>query len=66
MAIEFLNWYIATEGAERVSERLACPNPACGEDRQDWLAVADFDSDMVHCETCGVWYRLPEPDDRER
>jgi len=55
-------WGLAWDRDGIVAERLGCPNPACGERDEDRLAIAEFDSDVVHCDTCGVWYRLPEPE----
>ena len=49
------------EDDERVLERLGCPNPNCNERRMDHLRVVDWDDDTIHCETCGVWYKLPWP-----
>jgi len=51
------------EDDDVVDKRLGCPNPACGERRMDQLHIADFDNDAIHCESCGVWYRLPWPRD---
>lgn len=60
--IRFSNpdWWLY-EDDEEVAEQLGCPNPNCGERRMDYLAIADFDNDAIHCESRGVWYRLPWP-----
>ena len=44
---------------DRVSAALACPNPACEENRQEWLTLPEWGwGDVVHCESCGVWYHI--------
>lgn len=39
-------------------DRACAPCPLCGEDRVDWLLIPEWDDNAVHCETCGLWYKL--------
>ena len=41
---------------DRVIDKFACPNPACGEDRIEWLVIPEWSEvgEDVHCESCGL------------
>jgi len=37
----------------------ACPNPECGNREADMLTLPDWgDGDDVHCDLCGLWYKV--------